>query len=131
MPVQPTAISSQEYRPFAPFADGQVDRRAVRGASGIVTTFPPLRVITTARNSVSRLGGQTGTQAPTLRPNHLKPGEAGPGTLTHILPADYAHPYLAPSSGLVGYRSASSVAGADVCQRVAGTWPVGGQDGRR
>src|SRR5208337_88697 len=42
------------------------------------------------RNGVSRIGGQTGTQAPTLRPHHPKTGEAGPGALTHILPADSA-----------------------------------------
>jgi hypothetical protein len=43
VPVQPPTVGSQEYRSFGAFADGQVDRRAVRGASGTVTTLPPLR----------------------------------------------------------------------------------------
>src|SRR5262245_38630499 len=39
-------------------------------------------------DGVSRLGGQAGTQAPTLRPHHRETTEAGPGSTTHILPAD-------------------------------------------
>jgi hypothetical protein len=34
---------------FAAFADGQVDRRAVRGASGMTALLPPLRVIASVR----------------------------------------------------------------------------------
>jgi hypothetical protein len=43
VPVQPAATCGQKERAFDTLADGQVDRRAVRGASGIVTTLPPLR----------------------------------------------------------------------------------------
>src|SRR5215467_7966739 len=41
-------------------------------------------------DGVSRLGGQAGTQAPTRRPHHRETTEAGPGSTTHILPADSA-----------------------------------------
>ena len=50
VPVQPPAIIGQEDRSFAALADGQVNRpRGPRGASGMVTTLPPLRVITRVR----------------------------------------------------------------------------------
>ena len=44
----------QEYRPVGALAGGQVDRRAVRGASGMVTTLPPLRVMVRVRWPRSR-----------------------------------------------------------------------------
>src|SRR6266851_3017736 len=40
-------------------------------------------------SGVGRFAGQAGTRSPTLRPHHRKTAEAGPGALTHILPADY------------------------------------------
>ena len=50
VPVQSPAIIGQEDRSFAALADGQVNRpRGPRGASGMVTTLPPLRVITRVR----------------------------------------------------------------------------------
>jgi len=41
MPVQPLAISGREDRSFAALTDGRSIARAVRGASGMVTTLPP------------------------------------------------------------------------------------------
>jgi hypothetical protein len=41
VPVQPPPVRGQEHRPAGALANGQVDRPAVRGASGMVTAFPP------------------------------------------------------------------------------------------
>lgn len=41
VPVQPLPGSGGEDRSFAAFSDDQVDRRAVRGASGITALLPP------------------------------------------------------------------------------------------
>ena len=49
VPVQPPAIRRREQGSFGALADGQVDGAGVRGASGIVTTLPPLRVMTKVR----------------------------------------------------------------------------------
>jgi hypothetical protein len=60
VPVQAAGFGGHEDRPFCALADGQVPR-AVRGASGIVTTLPPLRVITSVR-------GRTGSSRLTKQP---------------------------------------------------------------
>jgi hypothetical protein len=54
VPVQPPTVPCQEHRSAGALADGQVDRPAVRGASGMVTTLPPLRVIVMVRWRRSR-----------------------------------------------------------------------------
>jgi hypothetical protein len=60
VPVQPAAVRAGEQRSFGALAGGRIDRpggaRAVRGVSGIVTTFPPLRVIHTADYERRRSG---------------------------------------------------------------------------
>ena len=54
VPVQPPPVRGQEHRPSvrSPMARSIV--RAVRGASGMVTTLPPLRVIVSVRCPRSR-----------------------------------------------------------------------------
>ena len=47
--VQPPAVRSQEDRPIAALADGQVDRPGGARRSGMMTTLPPLRLITRVR----------------------------------------------------------------------------------
>jgi hypothetical protein len=55
VPVQPPPFPGQEYWAFGALADGQVDRPgAVRDASGMVTTLPPLRVTVRVRCPRSR-----------------------------------------------------------------------------
>src|SRR5690348_2215845 len=68
---------------------GQADQTG--SAGGCQKTWDPAdrSFRKTAWKSVSRIGGQAGTQAPTLRPHHLKTPEAEPEARTHILPADY------------------------------------------
>jgi hypothetical protein len=55
VPVQPPPVRGDEQRPFGALADGQIDRPAVRGASGMVTTLPPLRVMTGSSSSTAYL----------------------------------------------------------------------------
>jgi hypothetical protein len=65
-------------------------------------------------------------------PAAVTEGECPPDTVAmRRAPADYAHPYRVPSSRLVGYRSASSVAGADSrrCRYLPAGW--GTSAGRR
>jgi hypothetical protein len=47
--VQPAPIGGQEDRPFAAITDGQVNCPGGARASGMVTTLPPLRVMTSVR----------------------------------------------------------------------------------
>ena len=54
VPVQSPSVRGDEQRPLGALADRQIDRLAVRGASGMVTTLPPLRVMTRVRWPRSR-----------------------------------------------------------------------------
>jgi hypothetical protein len=47
--VQPRPLGGGEDRSLEALSNRQVDRPAVRGASGMVTTLPPLRVMTSVR----------------------------------------------------------------------------------
>src|SRR6266702_5973561 len=58
-------------------------------------------------SGVSRIGGQAGTQAPTLRPHHRKTVEAGPGSTIHILPAEYLPAAVARTLRLPACRSSA------------------------
>ncbi len=49
VPVQPAAVEGEEQRSFGASPMARSIALAVRGASGIVTTLPPLRVMTTVR----------------------------------------------------------------------------------
>ena len=60
VPVQPAPVRGQEDRPGAAFPGGQSIALAVCGASGMVTTLPPLRVIVRVRWPRSRPRGGRG-----------------------------------------------------------------------
>src|SRR6266849_5566517 len=63
-------------------------------------------------SGVGRFAGQAGTRSPTLRPHHRKTAEAGPGALTHILPADYDRLRDCIVAGVTTSRTSGSGSGA-------------------
>ena len=93
MAPHPLARRTCEPRPLV--QAGQIGPAPLAGA--IKTLGPAGRSSRrTARNSVSRIGGQAGTQASTLRPHRHKTTQAGPEALSTVsLPNIYTSPRAA------------------------------------
>ncbi|HKD87489.1 MAG TPA: hypothetical protein VKB62_03060 [Streptosporangiaceae bacterium] len=70
VPVQPAAVCGQEDWPVCASPTARSMARAVRGASGIVTTLPPLRVTTMTRcpRSIPRFWMSAPVASDTHRP---------------------------------------------------------------
>ncbi len=122
---------------FAAAAGDQEDRqsqaRQIRPARRWVPeSLGPGRQIDrrTARKSVSRLGGQTGTQAPDPTPVPPQNREAGPGSLIHILPADYLRVSTLGCWLRVRYRAPWCVRGWLAVGGMGGLRASGSGDGR-
>jgi len=87
----PASSQAGQIRPAAP-----VGARKPGPGRQIVSQDSP--------SGVSRIGGQAGTQAPTLRPYHHKTAEAGPEALIHILPAESGAAAAANMTGAVAVQ---------------------------